>query len=90
MNAAPTEADVKPAFELLAAALEGKQLNTEQGEPRVASAEEFMLMSKGHGLYHFKHSFTRNYVLVSIGNGQLIVPSTGKPFQRGTFDVYPD
>jgi len=84
----PQQSDIEPAFGLLAKALKGKQLNTQFGAPREAEADEFMLMSIGHGYYHFKHCHTRNYVLVSITSGHMIVPNTGKPFQRGTFDVY--
>ena len=71
-------------FGTLAALLKGRQLKCEYGGTREVDADEFMLMSATRHELEFKHSATRNYVVVR--NGVLDVPETDEPFMRGFFD----
>ena len=78
------------AFNKLKAALRKTKLPTSTGQMRKAEAGEFMLMNMADGNRKamFKHSDTRNYVIVDMKSGKLDVPVTLKPFFRGQFDVY--
>ena len=95
----PTNDDADHAFDSLCVALRGKRLPVNdypapQTPTREASASEFMLMHitdrDDHVAYHFKHSDTRNYVVVRDygGRAELRFNRTSKAFQRGGFRSY--
>jgi hypothetical protein len=86
-----TEKQIATAFGRLTLALgEHGPLPCENGSTRVVQADEFMLMgSADDGTLFFKHGFTRNYVTVS-SRDTLKVSNDGTPFNRGTFDGYPE
>jgi hypothetical protein len=84
--------DSREAFRLLAKSLKREKLPVEHGRARKnVDADEFMFMGPGssHGkaVWQFKHRDTRNYLWVVTTSGRIIVPKTGKPFQKGFFDV---
>ena len=71
-------------FERLDWFLSQVMVQTEHGDPREASADEFMLMHT-EGNLGFKHINTRNYVFI-LPNNRLYVPVTNNAFMRGFFD----
>ena len=81
----PTQAQASHGFRLLENALKAEPLPTEKGGRRMATAAEFMLMDLCQGFYRFKHSDTRNYLLVRIGDGSVVIPEQNKPFLMGKF-----
>ena len=54
-------------------------------QPRLAQADEFMLMGIRNGFVQFKHSETRNYVFMTTDGQKLEVPQTSQAFMLGTF-----
>ena len=68
---------VKQAFEQLASTFDRLVVDL--------SANSFMLMSMDQEWYKFKHCNTRNYLFVSIKDGSLHIPCSGKPFEQGIF-----
>lgn len=80
---------IDAAFDLLKDALRKNKLPTEGGELRTAHPGEFMLMHGEESYWYFKHSWTRNYVMINRRSGALFVPQTGGPWRRGFFD-YPE
>jgi hypothetical protein len=79
------------AFALLAKNLKYTSLPTswERGNTkyRKADPDEFMFMGYGPGSarhYMFKHRKSRNYLLVRINTGKIVVP-TGGDFMKGLF-----
>ena len=91
------EGEAAEAFAQLTAALAHTKLPTSDGKKRTADADEFMFMPLlGHygageaKHWAFKHSTTRNYVMVDRKTGKLTIPSSGKPFMKGVFDETPE
>lgn len=79
---------VERAFEALATALATILLATSDGSMRQASSSEFMHMLTSKGWHQMKHAYSRNYVFINVATGEMYVPKTPEPFQRGTFDVF--
>ena len=77
--------EVSQAFERLYIALLDAPLPTSDGGARTGSAEEFDLMHEEGGRLWFKHSVTRNYVI--LRSETIEIPRSGEPFARGVFDA---
>lgn len=93
----PGRAETNQAFDCLAKLLGRYRLP--YGTPeryRQADPDEFMLMDAtcwgpAAMTYRFKHRDTRNYLHVQVWRDglDLMVPSDGRPFRGGTFEVAP-
>lgn len=93
-------AQAKIWFERLAVLLPFQKLPAEYGPARFAKPEEFMFMQEYQGVGQFKHSDTRNYLMVTKArpvnslsrpspNGyELLIPINGDAFNLGFFDVF--
>lgn len=78
------------AKKVLASYLRGHKVKTEMGPRRTADVSEFMLM-KGtpvNGYWQFKHSDSRNYIFVDDAKESVVIPTSGKAFMHGTFDLH--
>lgn len=82
------QADLDEAFGALGKALRRQKLPMEDGGTYRSNPDEFMLMDEHQGHWRFKHSGSRNYVLVNKRTGKLIIPALNKPFFMGTFFKY--
>lgn len=81
----PTNAQFTHAFRLLGQSLPKKPLPRRAGPATVAEPGEFMLMDLAQGFYRFKHADTRNYLLVRIDNGEIVIPERAEAFFEGRF-----
>jgi hypothetical protein len=77
-------------FERLADALEVRGfLPTSTGMRPVTreTAAEFSLMQVETGVAYFKHSDTRNYLLI-LADGGMRIPNSGATWEKGIFDRF--
>lgn len=83
----PNADEQKDAWKLLKVALKTAKLPTLSGKARTkVDPDEFMLMHMANNYYFFKHRYSRNYVLIDMVTGKLVVPKEQQAFFRGTFD----
>jgi hypothetical protein len=98
-----SQGEINTLFLALDRHLKSQPLPQESDKPRIASADEFMLMTmQRSGRIDFKHRDTRNYVYLVpapkddvlgrfgvLNDGwRLEVPFTSEPFKRGYFDKF--
>lgn len=77
--------EINLCFERLQLVLRSCPLPTEKEGARIAGADEFMLMNYTYaGHVRFKHTVTRNYLILNPDNS-LTIPKGG-PFFLGFFD----
>jgi hypothetical protein len=87
-----TKEERNTLFECLETELQLQKLPTSYGLPRIAHADEFMIMhTTEEGIIGFKHICTRNYVFLIPSESQnreydLYVPVSKEYFMRGQFD----
>jgi len=66
-------------------AINNNRLPAQDGGTKLTTIEDWMLMHhEEDGTAAFKHRDTRNYIYIRQ-DGELIVPQTENPWQRGRF-----